>query len=222
MKTRKWDINEPCFIVDMSVSPSHISMGIMPAVITHIGGTKGKHVTATAFSTKQFGKQFIEGAPFASEKEAREWLVDYANRILAAAKSAPTSGMHPGWYIPEDAPRNGDTIYVIDAKDKEIIEAKVGILHLEGSRLEIGYDQSPGNPEASMVKAKQYRKTLAEAKALVSEQYGESFVFVSHTELAERTNAAINKIWADAEKRIKSPEFKKQTNELDRILNPDH
>lgn len=219
--TRQWKIGEPCFITHISVGTSHAQMRVMPAIVTHVGNVAGTQAVATSFSTDDFGRQLIEGEPYASEKEAREYLTGYASRVAKAANDAPLKGMQPGWHIPENIPQNGDTIYVVDVGSKEIIEAKVGIVRLQGHRVEVGYDTSPGNPEASIVKAKQYYTTLAGAKASVKEQYNESYTFVSHTELAERTNKAIEQVFTDAIEHIKSPKFKVGLGELAKELHRD-
>lgn len=209
MADRTWKLGEPCFIVDMSISMMHARMRVMPAIITH---TASGFARGTSYSPGMAGKQFIEGTPFACEKEAREWIAGYVDHITAAAKDAYLEGMQPGWQIPE-APCVGDVIYGIDDEAKEVFEATVGIVRIELGRLEVGYDQSPGNPEASNVRIKEWWRWRSEAMNVARARHNCPIEFVSKEELALRTNKEINKIWSDAEKRLTDPEWIKQFGE---------
>lgn len=217
MADRTWKLGEPCFIVDMSIGMMHARMRVMPAIITHIASGFAR---ATSHSPGMAGKQFIEGAPYACEKEAREWIAAYVDRITAAAKDAPLEGMQPGWQIPP-APSVGDIIYGIDDEAKEVFEATVGIVRIELGRLEVGYDQSPGNPEASNVKIKEWWRWRGEAMDVARARHNCPIGFVSKEELAARTNKEINKIWSDAKKRLTDPEWIREMNKgFEMLKNP--
>lgn len=213
MQHRTWKFGEPCFITDMSIGLTQATMRIMPAIITHIGGTDGRVATATAFSTDDFGKQFVEGSPHASEKEAREWLDNYVTRISDAAKQAEVSGMRPGWYIPSALPRNGETVYVIDKKTGEILEVVVGIVKFDHGFLEFGYDESPGNPETSMIRFGEWWKSPDEAQRAAKEKFGRELPIIAKAEVARRADARIEKVWDDTMQRLNDPAWIARHNE---------
>jgi len=205
---RMWKLGDPCFILDMSVGMTHASMRVMPAIITHVGSTSGTAVIGTSFSTAKFGEQFVEGRPFVSEREAREWALGYARRVVEAAQNAPLEGVQPGWNIPEYLPQNGDVVYTLDADKQEILQVAVGMVRLEFGVPQVGYDPSPGNPECSVICMHKWWATRAEAEEHARRQHGETFAFITKEELAARTNAGIEEIFETAKRRLESPEHK--------------
>lgn len=214
MQNRTWKIGEPCFIVDMSVSDNFARMRVMPATITHLARTDGSFALATSYSTDRLGPQFIEGQPFASEKEAREWISGYVDRVYAAAKAAPLSGMEPGWYIPP-APKNGDIVYGIDAKAEQVFEAQIGFVRFELGRLEVGYDDSENN-----VRIKEWWSSKEEALSEAHKRHGKTFAFVPAAEVVRRAKAAEQKIWDDAAAHMKKPESIEGMKRLAETLRP--
>lgn len=207
MEKRTWKLGEPCFIVDISISDLHANMRVMPAIITCLSGTKERlSASATSFSTGRLERQFIEGSPFASEKEAREWIAVYTARISSAGETAELTGMHPGWSMVE-APLVGDIVYTVDPAKREILQVAIGFVRFEFGRLEVGYD--PGDPEASNVQIKEWWNTRNEAQEHVSKCYPYmQFSFVTKEELARRTKKEIETFFSDALARAQSPEFK--------------
>lgn len=199
MQNRTWKLGEPCFIVDMSIGMTHANMRIMPGIITHLADSFAQ---GTSFSTRMAGKQFVEGMPFASEKEAREWIGAYVRRIAAAAEDAGVEGMQPGWQIPK-TPRTGDIVYGIDAEAKEVFEAHVGLVRLELGRLEVGYDNSQDN-----VRIREWWPTKDEALAEAHKRFGGIFIFVPKEEVVHRARTAEQKIWDNAATYMRSPEFR--------------
>ncbi len=202
MENRSWKLGESCFIVDLSISYGHARITIMPAIITRVSAS----ASATAFSTAKFGPQFVEGQPFACEKEAREWIAAYVGRITAAAAEADIVGMQPGWYIPSNVPAIGDTVYTVDIEEKEILEVVIGITLMEGSRLRVGYD--PGNSEASHVSMEEWWLTRKDAEAYAHKQHpGVKFSFLTKEQVRERSDAEIQGIFDQAEANLHSPGF---------------
>lgn len=208
MQRRTWKIGEPCFIVDMSVSDTFARMRVMPATIIHMAGTDGSFARATSFSIDTIGPQFIEGQPFASEKEAREWMSRYAERISVAARDAPLSGMEPGWNIPH-APRNGDIVYGIDIEARCVFEAQIGFVRLECGRLEVGYDNSEDN-----VRIEEWWQSKGDAMRIAQERHGNGFSFISKEELVAQTKQRMRSIDEKAVAYAKSPEFRDSMRSL--------
>ncbi len=221
MSQRKWKLGDSCCIADVNIAQGRMHFRVMPARVVHIAGVNGRTATAQSVNPLpklQFGywDPLTEGRPFANRWSAfvRVWQEMRKNSISLFTPIRFEGEVPEMKNLPADIPELGQVVYGIDTETRELFEAQIGYLHYAYGRLEVGYDQSPNNPEASNVRIQQWWPTRVAAEACVHQTQKEEYTFVSKEELAIRTNAAIDKIWSDAEERIKSPAFKASMGNL--------
>ncbi len=225
MEQRKWKLGDGCYIADVNIEQNRMRFRVMPARVVHVAGI-GKRV-ATAQSDNPRLKSRIgrwepdtEGRPFASRWSAlmhvrrtmRKNSISFFTPVKFEGEAPEMKN------LPADIPELGQVVYGLDTERQEIFEAQIGYLRYEFGRVNVGYDQSPRNPEASNVRIKRWWPTRAAAEMYAHQHHDGGWAFVSKEELARRTDAEIEKIWSDAMERIKSPESKAQMNELAEIL----
>jgi len=191
VRRRKWRLGEACYIVSMSLIPGCVSMQVMPAIVVNAAAP----LAQACLPSGKVGPIFEKGQPFSTEEDARASLEDLAKDILAASTHTPLVGTRPQWKVPGGWPSIGDTIYFADWKAKEVVEATVGFLSLEDGHCQIGYDSSPGNPEASNVELTEWWASKNEALQATRHRVGGDLSFVSKEELARRTDNRINDVW---------------------------
>lgn len=221
MEKRQWKLGDPCYVADVYIAQGRMRFRVMPARVVHVAGITGKSSTAQSVNPRPrmrlgYWEPFTEGSPFASRWSAfahvwREMRKNSISLFMPIQFEGEAPEMKD---LPADIPALGQVVYGLDLEMREIFEAQIGYLRYEFGRIDIGYDQSPGNPEASNVRLKQWWPTRAAAEIHVHQNHGEGWTFVSKEDLARRTNAGIDKIWSDATERIKSPEFKAQMGRL--------
>lgn len=221
MEQKKWKLGDHCYIADVHIAQSRMRFRIMPARVMHVAGVTGR--TATAQSVNPQPKSllarwepFTEGCPFASRWSAfaHVWSEMRKNKISLFAPIRFEGEPPEMEKLPADIPELGQVVYGLDIEMREIFEAQIGYLRYEFGRVDVGYDQSPGNPEASNIRIKQWWSTRASAEIHVHQNHGEGWTFVSKEELARGTNTAIDKIWSDASERIKSSAFQASIGNL--------
>lgn len=223
MKQQKWLLGDYCYIADVYIAQGRMRFRVMPARVVHIAGITSRAATAQSVNPLpnwlQLGycEPFTEGKPLATRFSAfaHVWSEMRKNGI-SFFTPIRFEGAEPEMNdLPEDIPVLGQVVYGLDIEKREIFEAQIGYLHYKYGKVYVGYDQSPGNPEASHIRIKQWWPTRAAAEIHVRQNHeGEGWTFVSKEELAKRTDAAIDKIWSDAAERAKSPEFKARMNNL--------
>ncbi len=211
---RKWKLGELCYIADVHIARAEMRFRVMPARVLHVAGVS--RTTATAYSANPPWRSlharcepFTQGCPFPDRWSAfiHVWREMRRNSI-SVFKSIRFEGTAPEMEnLPADVPQLGQIVYGIDIEAQEVFEAQIGYLRYEYGRLEIGYDESPGNPEASNVRIQKWWSSREAAETYMLETYDMQLPFVSKEELATRTDARIDKIWSDALARVKSPEF---------------
>lgn len=216
MKKQPWKLGDLCYIADVNIEKNRMRFRVMPARVVHIAGITNTIATAQSANPPQNGlgyyELFTEGDPFPTQWSAilhtwREMRKNYISLFMPIRFEGEVPEMEG---LSADIPALGQIIYGLDAEMREIFEARVGFLRYEYGRVDVGYDQSSGNAEASNVRIRQWWLTRAAAEAHVQEIHGETWAFVSKEQLAERVNAEINKIWSDASIHAQSPEFKAQ------------
>ncbi|MDR3571886.1 MAG: hypothetical protein P4L81_06920 [Candidatus Pacebacteria bacterium] len=225
MEKCKWKLGDTCYIADVNIAQGRMRFRIMPARVVHVAGITGR--TATAQSVNPGPKSllgrrepFTEGRPFPNRWSAFahvwcEMRLHHISLFVPIRFEGEPPKMEA---LPADVPELGQVVYGLDTELCEIFEAQIGYLHYEGGKVDVGYDQSPGNPEASNIQIKQWWSTRASAEIHVQQNHGEGWTFVSKEELARRTNAAIDKLWSDATEYIKSPAFQASMNNLVELL----
>lgn len=225
MEQRKWKLGDRCYIADVSIAQNRMRFRVMPARVMHVAGIDRRVATAQSVNPRFTSllarwEPTAEGRPFASLWSAllhvrrimRKNSISYFMPVRLEGKALEMKN------LPVDIPELGQVVYGLDTERQEIFEAQIGYLRYEFGRVNVGYDQSPGNPEASNIRIRQWWPTRAAAETYVHQHHGKSWAFVSKEELARRTDAEIEKIWSDAMGRIKSPKFKAQMNELVKTL----
>ena len=200
-----WNVGDACFIVDLHTDPRCISVKILRATVTQVFNTEGTHARALSLNRNLLGRPETVGQPFASVKAARQFLRTYAKQVRRAASRAEVSGEGPAWQLPQDAPKQGDTVYTLDVEQKELLQVTVGIVRVDNGQMEVAYDQSPGNPEASNVRMRRWWTTWEAAEIYVHQNHGEGWTFVSKEELARRINGDIDQIFTKAQARLRDP-----------------
>jgi hypothetical protein len=214
-----WNVGDACFIAEMKTDPRFVQMRVMPAVVVQIFDDEGTRARAEAYTKDMCGPHTAEGQPFVTEEAARAYLAEYSERVRTAYAQAKLHGERPEWQLPANAPRQGSVVYTIDVDRKEILEAVVGIVRIEHGRMEVAYDECPGNPEASNIRMKRWWKTQREAASYAKQHHqGIVFTFVSKENLAARVGAEIEQVWVDAIANLKSRRFKKWLKKLGALL----
>lgn len=225
MEQRKWKLGDQCYIADVNIAQNRMRFRVMPARVMHVAGIDRRVAMAQSVNPRLTSlldrwEPTTEGRPFATQWSAflhvrRTMWKNSISRFTPVRFEGEAPEMKN---LSADIPELGQVVYGLDTERQEIFEAQVGYLRYEFGRVNVGYDQSPGNPEASNVRIKQWWPTRAEAETYVHQHHGKSWAFVSKEELARRTDAEIEKIWSDAMERIKSPRFKAQMDKLADVL----
>lgn len=221
MERHTWKLGDRCYIADVNIAQGRMRFRVMPARVMHVAGINGRFATAQSVNPRSESPldpwpSATTGCPFASKWSAFR----YVRRIMrenGISLSVPIQfeGEEPKMgSLSADIPELGQVVYGIDTGKWEIFEAQIGYLRYRFGRVYVGYDESPGNPEASNVRIKQWWPTRAAAEAYAHRHHGGGWTFVSKEELARRTNAAIDKAWSDVLERIKSPEFEAEMDKL--------
>lgn len=191
---QQWQLGDECFIVVKNLNIEKPYLQVMPAVITHIGGTDGKTLTAMANTHFIVGDMMAESnQPFRTFTEASDYISNFVKKIVGCLGKPQVVGSRPVLnFNPEEIPRNGDLIYVVDEVACEIIEARVGIVRWHNGTVEVGYDPNPSDPEASILRAKRWFRDSQAALSSVKAKYGDKqFGFVSEHELARNAAEAL-------------------------------
>lgn len=210
MEEPKWKLGDPCYVADVNIEKGRMRFRVMPACVVHVADRVATAQSTNPFSKSNFGRwePFTEGRPFPDRrsalvhvlKEMQENGISLLTPILAEGEAPQIKN------LPANIPTIGEVVYGYDIETREVFEAQIGYLRYEYGRLDVGYDQSPGNPEASNVRIKEWWSTREEAEAHARQHHGGRWTFVSKEELAARVNAEIDKIWSDAAKYHASPE----------------
>lgn len=219
MSQTKWKLGDACFIVDAESE----RVQVMPAKIFRISGLPTTCAWACSYVERAFSApRRHEGEPFPAEKEARKHaralLTKRTSWAAAHLTKIPLAGREPRLPTLVALPDIGQVVYVLDAAAAEVLEVVVGFLGIEFGQVEAGYDESPGNPETSMIRIKEWWQTLEGAQAAARSRYTAPFGLVPKEEVARRANARVDTIWAEAAARLKDPEWNRQHNESVRLF----
>lgn len=210
MRNHSWKLGEQCFIADLNLSTQPIRARVMPAQVIHV---TGRIATAMSANPERFGPTFTDGTPYRTVREARAALRAELRKRLGLAASLrrlPLEGCATHFPVPEGFPSLGQVVYLIDAEHAEVLEVETGFLHLVDGA---GYDEAPGNPEASMRQIREWFADKNRALAVAAERHAKRFAFVTKEEVAARATEAIDKIWDDAAARMKDPTWMAQTRD---------
>ncbi len=183
----------------------------MPARVIHIAGLDSSFAIAQShdrIKTTLIGsfEPNTEGEPYATRRAAsnkvrrlmREGRISWFARIRFEGTAPEMKA------LPADVPELGQVVYGVDPEKREIFEAPIAYLRYQYGQLIVGYD--PGNSESSYVRIRKWWPTRQAAEDHAGRTQGVPHAFVSKEELARRADAEIDQIWADAAKRIKSPD----------------
>lgn len=218
MKAHSWKLGDPCFIVD-----TEMPMRVMPAAVVRISGLPCPHASAMALNPERLaGPLDEEGEPFLTEAAARSYaraeLAKKTSQMNAYLTRIPLEGYRPTLEPLPGMPDIGQVVYVLDEEACEVLEVTVGWIGLDFGAWQAGYDSSPGNPEANMVRIREWWSSKESALWGARNRYYKEFAFVPKEVAAKRVDDEIEKIWSDAAERMSDPEWNRKHNEGMKML----
>jgi len=218
LKQQPWSLGDPCFIF-----AEHLGrMRVMPAVVVR---TWDGQAWGISINLEELGARLSdEGMAYRTKREARAEargeIARRTSRLAAWLTCIPLAGRRPNFEIPTNLPALGQTVYVLDEEYEAVLEVKVVTCGLSEFSWLAGYDSSPGNSEANVVRFQDWWPQAAEAHAAARERYGKEYGFMTQAELAGRIDAQTNKVLEDAAARLRDPKWNHDFNEAMRRAYP--